>query len=70
MITADTLTDLQIRELLVRREINVYTAALCITPGAVRSRFETRAEYESRKIERAAARARCAEILNARGGER
>lgn len=64
MLTASTVTDEQIRELM--RDYNVGSVsyelcalALCTTPG-VTKRFD-------RVLDASAARARCAEIINARG---
>lgn len=71
MLTADTITDEQIRELLrlvwdgQHDDPCGLVSALCVR--ALRAReptLETRTQY--RRV-RANARARCAEILNARG---
>lgn len=61
MITADTITDEQIRELLAR---GIISADLAVETGAKLSG----GQWYAPKALRRAARARCAEILNSRSG--
>lgn len=70
MITADTITDEQIRELWADYAITISEASMALSTDARRRySFETNEMWEARKREHAAARARCAEILNQRGKE-
>ena len=69
MITADTITDEQIRELLDMPEASLY-ADHDIYPDARELRQECiRALYSADASVKRKARARCAEILNARAKE-